>query len=388
MSPSFKIIARDAQSRARVGQLITAHGTVDTPAFMPVGTQGCVKAVSPDELRDCGIQIMLSNTYHLFLRPGLEILRKMGGLHRFSGWSHPILTDSGGFQVYSLSEFRKITEEGVYFRSHLDGSYFLFTPEAVVDYQRAIGSDIMMVLDECPPYPCERECAVRALELTHRWAARSLKRFIETEPLYGFPQSMFGIVQGSVYGDLRRSSAETLVAMDFPGYAIGGLSVGEPKELMFEIVDLVAPLLPDDRPRYLMGVGKPEDLVEAVSLGIDLFDCVIPTRNGRNGTVFTRDGPLVIKNARFKEDLRPIDETCSCYACRNFTRAFIRHLFNAGEILALRLATIHNLTFYATLMAEMREAILAGEFARWKRSFYSRYAVEAADELSQEGCRA
>ncbi|MDZ7373631.1 MAG: tRNA guanosine(34) transglycosylase Tgt [candidate division KSB1 bacterium] len=384
MTGVFEIVAIDPETGARAGRLFTAHGVVETPAFMPVGTQGCVKAVSPQELLECGIQIFLANTYHLFLRPGLEVLRRAGGLHRFAGWSGPILTDSGGFQIYSLSEFRKITEEGVYFRSHLDGSYILFTPESAVDHQRAIGSDIMMVLDECTPYPCDRSYAVRSLELTHAWAERSLHRFQETQPEYGHSQLLFGIVQGSVYLDLRRQSAERLSQLDFPGYALGGLSVGEPKEVMYEVIDQTAPLLPHDRPRYLMGVGKPEDLVEAVGMGIDLFDCVIPTRNGRNGTVFTWEGPLVIKNGRFKDDFRPIDESCSCYTCRNYTRAFVRHLFNAGEVLALRLATIHNLTFYATLMSQAREAILAGRFRQWARDFYSRYRTSAEEKIPEQ----
>lgn len=387
MSVTFELVAVDRETEGRAGLLKTDHGVVETPAFMPVGTQGTVKTVSPHELLDCGIQIMLSNTYHLFLRPGTEILQEAGGLHSFAGWQRPILTDSGGFQVFSLSDFRRITEEGVYFRSHLDGSYNLFTPENVVDYQRIIGSDIMMVLDECPPYPCDKSYAEQSLELTHRWALRSKRRFEETQPRYDHDQALFGIVQGSVYNDLRRRSAEFLAELDFPGYAIGGLSVGEPKERMFEVLDSVTPLLPRDKPRYLMGVGKPEDIVEAVSLGVDMFDCVIPTRNGRNGTVFTWEGPLVIKNARFKKDFGPIDQDCPCYACRHFTRAYIRHLFHAGEILALRLATIHNLTFYASLMREIRDAILKNRFAEWKRDFYRVYRVtsEAVYEEANQG---
>ncbi len=367
-------LKRGSASAPRLGLLRTPHGEVQTPAFMPVGTQGTVKALSPDDLTRTGTQIMLSNAYHLYLRPGTEILEKAGGLHRFASWQKPILTDSGGFQVFSLSQYRKIREDGVHFRSHLDGSLHVFTPENVVDIQRSIGSDIMMVLDECPPYPSTYEYARKSLDLTHRWAERARARFAATEPLYGYPQSLFGIVQGSVYADLREESVRFLIDLEFPGYAIGGLSVGEPKEEMLKIVRLTAQMLPKAKPRYLMGVGKPEDLVEAVSSGIDLFDCVIPTRNARNGTVFTSEGALVIKNARFKEDFRPIDETCNCYACTNFSRAYIRHLFQAGEILGLHLATLHNLTFYHRLMSEMRSAISAGRFDEWKAHFYERYA--------------
>jgi len=370
---TFQLL-RGGPNKPRLGLLKTPHGDVRTPAFMPVGTQGTVKALSPDDLLRAGTQIMLSNAYHLYLRPGTEILEKAGGLHRFASWQRPILTDSGGFQVFSLSQYRKIREEGVHFRSHLDGSLHVFTPENVVDIQRSIGSDIMMVLDECPPYPSTYEYAKKSLDLTHRWAERARRRFETTEPLYGFPQSLFAIVQGNVYPDLREESVRFLSALDFPGYAVGGLSVGEPKDEMLQIVRLTAEMLPEAKPRYLMGVGKPEDLVEAVSSGIDLFDCVIPTRNARNGTVFTSEGALVIKNARFKEDFRPIDETCTCYTCTHFSRAYVRHLFQAGEILGLHLATLHNLTFYHRLMAEMRSAISQGEFDTWKALFFESYA--------------
>ena len=363
-------------SGPRLGLLRTAHGEVETPAFMPVGTQGTVKALTPRDLVHAGTQIMLSNAYHLYLRPGTEILEKAGGLHRFASWNKPILTDSGGFQVFSLSQYRRIREDGVHFRSHLDGSLHIFTPEKVVDIQRSIGSDIMMVLDECPPYPSTYDYALQSLELTHRWAERAQERFSTTEPLYGYPQSLFAIVQGSVYPDLREKSVRFLTELDFPGYAIGGLSVGEPKEKMLEIVRLTAEMLPQGKPRYLMGVGKPEDLVEAVAAGVDLFDCVIPTRNARNGTVFTRDGSLVIKNARFKEDFRPIEESCTCYTCRNFSRAYVRHLLQAGEILGLHLATLHNVTFYNSLMAEMRLAISERRFDEWRQTFYERYNRE------------
>ncbi len=373
----FSVKKRDTSSAARVGTLQVAHGVVDTPAFMPVGTQGTVKTLSPDDLVACGAQIILSNTYHLYLRPGVELVRKAGGIQRFASWDRPVLTDSGGYQVFSLAELRSMSEEGVRFQSHLDGSYHFFTPELVVDLQRALGSDIAMVLDECTPYPCEWSYAKDSMQMTVRWAERSMRRWQETEPVLGFEQSLFAIVQGSTYADLREECCRQLEALDFPGYAIGGLSVGEPKSALYEMAALCAESLPEDKPRYLMGVGKPEDLVECVALGIDLFDCVMPTRNGRNGTVFTRRGPLVVKNATCSEDFRPIDETCECYACRRFSRAYIRHLFQAEEILGLRLATIHNLTFYLRLMAEMRQAIAEGRFASWRAQFLSAYLSES-----------
>ncbi|MBC7185704.1 MAG: tRNA guanosine(34) transglycosylase Tgt [Calditrichaeota bacterium] len=369
----FTIAKKDSSSAARTGVLHLAHGEVDTPAFMPVGTQGTVKTLSPDDLVACGAQIILSNTYHLYLRPGVELVRKAGGIQRFAAWYRPVLTDSGGYQVFSLAELRKVTEEGVRFQSHLDGSYHFFTPELVVELQRALGSDIAMVLDECTPYPCEWGYARTSMEMTARWAERSKRRWEETPPLFSFEQSLFAIVQGSTYADLRRECCDRLVELEFPGYAIGGLSVGEPKSALYEVAELCAQQLPPEKPRYLMGVGKPEDLIRCVALGIDLFDCVMPTRNGRNGTVFTRRGPLVVKNAICSEDFRPIDEDCECYACRTFSRAYIRHLFQAEEILALRLATIHNLTFYLGLMAEMRKAIAEERFEAWSREFLAQY---------------
>lgn len=378
----FSVQKKDIHSAARVGTLELPHGVVETPAFMPVGTQGTVKTLSPDDLVACGAQIILSNTYHLYLRPGVELVRRAGGIQRFASWNRPVLTDSGGYQVFSLAQLRTINEQGVRFQSHLDGSYHFFTPELVVDLQRALGSDIAMVLDECTPYPCEWSYAKDSMEMTVRWAERSLKRWKETEPVLGFEQSLFAIVQGSTYPDLREECCDRLAELDFPGYAIGGLSVGEPKSALYETAALCAERLPEDRPRYLMGVGKPEDLIHCVALGVDLFDCVMPTRNGRNGTVFTRTGPLVVKNATCSEDFRPIDETCDCYACRTFSRAYIRHLFQAEEILALRLATIHNLRFYLRLMAEMRQAIAQGRFLAWREEFLGHYLSESEEELT------
>lgn len=372
----FTVKKKDPRSAARVGVLELAHGKVDTPAFMPVGTQGTVKTLSPDDLVACGAQIILSNTYHLYLRPGVELVRKAGGIQRFAAWYRPVLTDSGGYQVFSLAELRKITNEGVRFQSHLDGSYHFFTPELVVELQRALGPDIAMVLDECTPYPCDWSYAKSSMDMTARWAERSRGRWQQTEPLFGYDQALFAIVQGSTYEDLRAECCRRLVALDFSGYAIGGLSVGEPKSALYDVAGLCAQALPEEKPRYLMGVGKPEDLVRCVALGIDLFDCVIPTRNGRNGTVFAREGPLVVKNATCSEDFRPIDETCDCYACRTFSRAYIRHLFQAEEILALRLATIHNLTFYLRLMAEMRAAILEQRFESWSKDFVAQYSSQ------------
>ncbi|MCR4438364.1 MAG: tRNA guanosine(34) transglycosylase Tgt [bacterium] len=382
----FTIAKKDPSSAARTGVLHLAHGEVETPAFMPVGTQGTVKTLSPDDLVACGAQIILSNTYHLYLRPGVELVRKAGGIQRFAAWYRPVLTDSGGYQVFSLAELRKVTQEGVRFQSHLDGSYPFFTPELVVELQRALGSDIAMVLDECTPYPCEWGYARSSMDMTVRWAERSKKRWQETTPLFSFEQSLFAIVQGSTYADLRGECCDRLVGLDFPGYAIGGVSVGEPKTALYEVTELCAQQLPPEKPRYLMGVGKPEDLIRCVAMGIDLFDCVIPTRNGRNGTVFTRRGPLVVKNATCSEDFRPIDDDCDCYACRTFSRAYIRHLFQAEEILALRLATIHNLTFYLRLMAEMRAAIAEERLEAWSRSFLAEY-LSGADESEPNGRR-
>jgi len=365
----------DRTSRARAGKLTLAHGVIETPIFMPVGTQGTVKTLSSHELEEIGAQIILGNTYHLYLRPGQDLVQAAGGLHSFMNWSRPILTDSGGYQVFSLASLNKVKLDGVRFQSHLDGSYHYFTPESVIQTQRCLGSDIMMVLDECTPYPCSLEQAIASNEITLNWAQRSYQAFRASDPLYGHEQTLFAIVQGSTYENVRRMSAEALVALDFPGYAIGGLSVGEPKSAMFEMTDVCTTILPEHKPRYLMGVGKPEDLVESIGLGVDMFDCVMPTRNGRKGTVFTWNGPMVVKNATFIDDFQPIDPDCQCYTCRNYTRAYIRHLFKAEEILGMRLASLHNLYFYLELMRRAREAILSDDYAGWRKSFYDRYAV-------------
>lgn len=369
----FVLEKTDGQTKARAGMLNTQHGLVRTPVFMPVGTQGTVKTVSPQDLTDAGVQMILGNTYHLYLRPGDGLIREAGGLHQFMNWFLPILTDSGGFQVFSLAELRKIDDGGVRFQSHLDGSYHLFTPESVVDIERNIGADIMMVLDECVSYPCPENDAEESVRRTLLWAQRSKNRFQETLPSARLQQSLFGIGQGSTYSDLRRRCAERLVEMDFSGYAVGGLAVGEPKSLMAEITDQSTEVFPQEKPRYLMGVGKPEDIVDSISLGVDMFDCVIPTRNARNGTVYTRRGKLVIKNQSFQRDFQPIEESCSCYTCRRFTRAYLRHLFQAGEILGLRLTTIHNIHFYMRLVEDARSAILANRFSLWKKDFFNVY---------------
>jgi len=363
----FKLEQTDTKSKARVGVLETDHGKIETPIFMPVGTQGTVKAVNQKALEeDIKAQIILGNTYHLYLRPGTELLEKTGGLHKFMNWKKPILTDSGGFQIYSLAKLRKMKENGVEFSSHLNGSKHFFTPEKVIGIQRSIGSDIMMVLDECTPYPCDYDYAKKSMELTSRWAILNRKAFLETEPLYGHKQAQFGIIQGSVYQDLRMQSAFELGKLEFEGYAIGGLAVGEPAEKMYEIVDFTTNVMPVNKPRYLMGVGRPENILEAISLGIDMFDCVMPTRNARNACLFTSNGVVSMKNAMYKDDFAPLDENCNCYCCKNFSRAYLRHLFVANEILALELASIHNLTFYLNLVTESRKRIKDGSFAEWK----------------------
>jgi queuine tRNA-ribosyltransferase len=367
----FSLSGKD--KKARAGVFETNHGIVETPAFMPVGTQGTVKAVNQKTLEDIKAQIVLSNTYHLYLRPGTEVLEKAGGLHRFMNWNKPILTDSGGFQVFSLSELRKVKSDGVEFRSHLDGSSHFFTPEKVVEIQRCIGSDIMMVLDECTPYPCEYEYAVNSVKLTSNWAAMSKEAFEKSKPLYGHKQFMFGIIQGSVYKDLRELSAKDLIKLDFDGYAIGGLAVGEPVEVMYDLVDFTTELMPVNKPRYLMGVGRPENLLEAIERGVDMFDCVMPTRNGRNAYLFTSNGVLSMRNAKYKDDFSTIDENCECYTCRNFSKAYLRHLFIAGEILALELASIHNLFFYINLMRASREKIIEGTFSDWKKEIVKKF---------------
>jgi len=374
MSFSFRV--RHIDGAARAGVMTTPHGAVETPAFMPVGTQGAVKAMTVRTLEEAGAQIILGNTYHLWLRPGAELIARRGGLHRFNGWTGPILTDSGGYQVFSLAARRKVEELGVHFRSHLDGSAQLLTPERAVDIQALLGSDIAMVLDECPPHPSTRAAIRASLDLTTRWAGRCRARLEAIRagggdgPAATTPgQAQFGIVQGGVYPDLRAESAALLAAIDFEGYAIGGLSVGEPNAVMYDIVDQTAPRLPAEKPRYLMGVGTPADLVEAVGRGIDLFDCVLPTRNARNGQLFTRLGPLNIKNARFAEDDAPPDPECRCYTCRHFSRAYLRHLFVAGEITGSILNTIHNLAFYLDTMRLIREAIAFGTFGAFKAAY-------------------
>lgn len=371
----FTVDKTDSDTSARAGTLELAHGKIHTPIFMPVGTQATVKTLTPHELHDIGAEIILGNNYHLYLRPGPELMEKAGGLHKFSNWNKPILTDSGGYQVFSLAALNKIKQDGVYFQSHIDGSYHVFTPEKVIQLQRILGSDIMMVLDECLPYPTTIEDARKSNKLTVNWAERSLQEFRTSDPLYGFEQTVFAIVQGSTFEEVRRQSASELVELNFPGYAIGGLSVGEPKEAMYEMTELSASLLPVDKPRYLMGVGKPEDIVRAISYGVDMFDCVLPTRNGRKGTVFTWGGQMILKNAVFKDDFSPIDERCGCYTCRNFTRAYLRHLFKAEEILGMRLASIHNLYFYLELVKEARLAMVENRFKQWLNQFNKNYEI-------------
>lgn len=362
----FEPEATASSTKARTGKLNTDHGRIDTPFFMPVGTHASVKAVRQDELVDkVGAQIVLANTYHLYLRPGNEIIGEAGGLHRFMSWDRPILTDSGGYQVYSLSDNRELTDKGAKFKSHLDGSEHWFTPENVVETQRILGSDIMMVLDECPPYPAERSYVKESMRLTHRWEERGRQAFLDSESRYGHKQFQFGIVQGGTFPDLRRESARAVAEMDFEGIAIGGLSVGEPTELMYEMTDLNTDDLPADKPRYLMGVGKPANLLHAVARGVDMFDCVIPTRNARSGQIFTRNGIINLKNAKWKNHHRALDEDFPTALCREYSMAYVHHLFRNDELLGLHLATLHNLTFYMWLMRQMRERIRKDSFAGW-----------------------
>jgi queuine tRNA-ribosyltransferase len=366
---AFELIRADGA--ARLGRIRTGRGDVETPAFMPVATQGSVKSLSPADLRAAGAQMVLANTYHLLLRPGPDTVRELGGLHRFMGWDGPILTDSGGFQVWSLSKLRSVTEDGVEFRSHLDGSLRLLSPERCIEIQQALGADIIHPLDECLAHPATFDETERSLALTLRWAARSLAAAAGD-------RALFGIVQGGAYESLRRRAVEETVALGFDGYAIGGMAVGEPKPLMFELTELTAGLLPRTQPRYLMGVGKPPDLVEAVARGVDLFDCVLPTRNARNGQAFTWAGPLVLKHSRFQRDAGPLDAGCDCYTCRVFSRAYLRHLFTSDELLAYRLLTLHNVHFFQRLMAEMRDAIRVGGFGAFRARFFARYGVSSA----------
>ena len=372
---SFSLLATDPASKARRGRLALAHGVVETPVFMPVGTQGTVKSVSPHELESLGAQVILGNTYHLNLRPGMEVMREFGGLNKFTGWSRPFLTDSGGFQVFSLSKLRKITERGVEFRSHLDGSKMFLGPEESMDIQGVLGSDIAMLFDECPPYPCDQVYSEKSLELTLRWGKRCKDWIASHEPKAGNGgrQLHFGIVQGSIYAEHRERCARELVAMEFDGYAIGGVSVGEPEHEMLRAVDNAEPFLPTDKPRYAMGLGTPPQLVEMVARGVDMFDCVIPTRLARHGTAFTASGTMNVKNERFRTDASPLEAECECYACQHFTRAYIRHLFRAGEILGLRLICLHNLHFYLNLMRQMRQALENGTFAAFRSDFHAKY---------------
>lgn len=364
----FELLKKDPHSRARVGVFHTPHGSIPTPVFAPVGTQATVKAVSPRELQELGASLILANTYHLYLRPGPDTIADLGGLHRFMGWDGPIMTDSGGFQVFSLARLRAVDRIGVRFRSHLDGSEHLLTPEKAIEIQEKLGADIILCLDECPE-PLDYDYNLQALERTHHWAERCRRAHTRHD------QALFGIVQGGAFADLRRRSAEFIVSLDFPGYSIGGLSVGEPKEVMHEMLEVTVPLLPEDKPRHLLGVGSPEDIFEGVARGIDIFDCVLPTRTARNGAVFTRTGRLNLRNARYAADPDPIEEGCGCYTCRHFSRAYLRHLIMAKEILGLRLATVHNLHFMLNLMREIREAIVAGTFSTLKEEFLASYEV-------------
>ena len=374
----FDLEHKDTQTQARAGRITTEHGKIQTPIFMPVGTVGSVKAVHMQELRrDIDAQIILGNTYHLFMRPGLEIIEQAGGLHRFNGWDRPILTDSGGYQVFSLAGTRKIKEEGVTFQSHIDGSRHLFTPENVVDIQRTIGADIVMAFDECTPGNADYDYARLSMERTHRWLARGYGRFLETEPKYGYSQTFFPIVQGCVYEDLRRQSAEFVRGFDAEGYAIGGLAVGEPTEKMYEMVELVNGILPEHRPRYLMGVGTPANILENIARGVDMFDCVMPTRNGRNGMIFTEEGIINFKNRKWATDFSPIQEGTGCFVDEQYTKAYLRHLFVAGELLAMQIASIHNLAFYLRLVRQARQRIVDGTFGDW----YKEMAVKTMRRL-------
>jgi len=377
ISMKFTLTIQDSRTAARCGILQTDHGAIPTPIFMPVGTRASVKSVEPNELLESNVHIILANTYHLYLRPGNDILQKAGGVHRFMNWNGPLLTDSGGYQVYSLSDLRKISEEGVMFKSHLDGSKQHFTPENVVDTERIIGSDIMMPLDECPRSTAEKEYVRTSGELTIRWAERARKHFSQTTPLYGHAQYLFGITQGGIHEDLRTISAKALVDLDFDGYAIGGMAVGEPAPEMYRILELSHTLLPEAKPRYLMGVGTPENILNAIERGVDMFDCVIPTREGRNGRVYTRSGKMNLRSAKYADDFRSIDEGFDNDVCRNYSRAYIRHLLNVGEILGLKLCTLQNISFFMWLTATARKEIQNGSFLEWKHDFLEQFNQEA-----------
>lgn len=374
----FKIVKKDEKSSARAGWLNTPHGEINTPVFMPVGTQASIKTLCSKEMEDLGAELILGNTYHLYLRPGHKLIERAGGLHSFMSWKKPMLTDSGGYQVFSLNPLAKVSEEGVSFKSYLDGSSHQFTPEKVIEIQHSLGADIIMPLDECVPYPSSYPFTRRATEFTMDWAKRS--KFEHEKNEKKEKQTLFGIIQGGIYPNLRELCASFMVDLDFSGLALGGLSVGEPKDMRLEIINQTLKYLPEDKPRYLMGVGTPEDIVEGVSVGVDMFDCVLPTRNARNGTVFTRKGKMIIKAARYAEDFTPIDENCDCLACKNYSRAYIRHLFQSGEIAGLRLATIHSLYFYLSLMREVREAITQGFFTEWRKQFLKEYKSSDSEE--------
>jgi queuine tRNA-ribosyltransferase len=370
---TFELQHTDPGSKARAGKITTDHGVIETPIFMPVGTVGTVKAITQQDLvSDVDAKIILGNTYHLYLRPGTDTLFKAGGLHKFIGWDRPILTDSGGYQVYSLSENRKINEEGVTFKSHIDGSKHIFTPENVMDIQRTIGADIIMAFDECPPYPCEKSYAKNSLAITHKWLDRCFTRLAETEPHYGHHQNLFPIVQGSVFADLRTESAEYIAAKGAAGNAIGGLSVGEPHEVMYEMTDLVCNILPKDKPRYLMGVGTPANILECIAVGVDMFDCVMPTRNARNGQLFTWNGTMNMRNKKWENDFSPLDPEGDSFVDSYYTKAYVRHLFAAEELLGMQIATLHNLNFYLRLVKVAREKIIEGTFAQWKNEVVPR----------------
>lgn len=368
MAITYELIKTCKQTGARLGKVHTPHGSFETPMFMPVGTLATVKTMSPEDLKEMNAQIILSNTYHLWLRPGEDIIKEAGGLHKFMNWDRPILTDSGGFQVFSLSDMRKITEEGVHFRHHLSGEKLFFSPEKAMQIQNDLGPDIMMALDECPPFPASREYMIDSINRTSRWAERSLKAHKRPED-----QALFGIIQGGEYADLRAQSAKDIISLDFPGYAIGGLSVGEPKDVMNRMLEATTPLMPSNKPRYLMGVGSPDSLIDGAMRGIDMFDCVLPTRIARNGTCMTSNGRLVVKNAKYARDFGPLDENCSCYTCKNYSRAYIRHLVNTNEILGFRLTTYHNLHFLLELMEQVREAIRQDRLGDFKEEFFEQY---------------
>lgn len=369
----FKLLRHDKETEARLGKIITPHGEIETPNFIPVGTSATVKTLSPQEVKDAGTQVILSNAYHLLLKPGAEVIKKAGGLHTFMGWQGPILTDSGGFQVFSLAPLRKIKDDGIEFQSHIDGSSHFITPESIIEFQQILGSDIMMVLDECLHYPCQRDYAEKSLKLTTDWAKRS-KNFFSAQKK-GLRQRLFAVVQGGTYPDLRKQAVEELIRIGFDGYAIGGLSVGEPPELMYEIIESTAVLLPGDKTHYLMGVGRVQDILEAVERGIDIFDCVVPTRNARNGNAFTSAGRINIRNARYRDDISVLDAECSCGCCENYSRAYLHHLFSINEILSLRLLSLHNVTFYAKLMKNIRRAIKEERFLEFKRDFLATYSL-------------